>query len=265
MKQAQALLSLLWQDYTSLNPRTLEIYDLLSSKGHVQNDHIALRTYNHPKVNVDALSQYFTNLGYVPMERYQFTQKQLNAQHFEHPDTTLPKVFISELRLESFSRALQNTVNQFIDQITETDLKRWDFPVIGRPWSLTSQTYQALLEESEYAGWVSALGFRANHFTVLVNAHPGFADLKTLNDFLLASGYQMNQSGGLIKGSPDVYLEQSSTMASKIDIPFSDRVLPVPGCYYEFAQRYPLQDGSLFNGFVTGSADKIFESTDTQS
>ena len=38
--------------------------------------------------------------------------------------------------------------------------------------------------------------------------------------------------------------------------------LRVPSCYYEFARRYPLPSGELFQGFVPASADKIFESTD---
>nr|WP_293271384.1 hypothetical protein [Nannocystis sp.] len=43
---------------------------------------------------------------------------------------------------------------------------------------------------------------------------------------------------------------------------FSDGVYAVPGCYYEFARRYPGPDGALFDGFIEGSADRIFESTD---
>jgi hypothetical protein len=36
----------------------------------------------------------------------------------------------------------------------------------------------------------------------------------------------------------------------------------IPGCYYEFAKRYPDADGKLYSGFIAKSADKIFESTD---
>jgi hypothetical protein len=35
----------------------------------------------------------------------------------------------------------------------------------------------------------------------------------------------------------------------------------IPTCYYEFARRYPLADGRLYQGFVAASADRIFEST----
>ena len=35
----------------------------------------------------------------------------------------------------------------------------------------------------------------------------------------------------------------------------------VPSCYYEFAKRYSDSTGQIYQGFVTASADKIFEST----
>jgi len=33
-------------------------------------------------------------------------------------------------------------------------------------------------------------------------------------------------------------------------------------CYYEFAYRYNKENRDVFTGFITNSADKIFESTD---
>ena len=69
-------------------------------------------------------------------------------------------------------------------------------------------------------------------------------------------------SDGKIKGTPDDLLEQSSTLAGEIVVSFSDGPHTIPGCYYEFARRYPDASGRLFSGFVPGSASKIFESTD---
>jgi hypothetical protein len=58
-----------------------------------------------------------------------------------------------------------------------------------------------------------------------------------------------------------VKLEQSSTMADKAVVKFSDGEVSIPSCFYEFAKRYPLDCGTLYSGFVAASADKIFEST----
>jgi hypothetical protein len=123
-------------------------------------------------------------------------------------------------------------------------------------------TYRSLLEESEYAGWMAAFGFRVNHFTVDVRSLRSFEGLGPLNDFLVANGFRLNESGGRIKGTPAERLEQSSTLADAIELEFSDGKARVPSCYYEFARRYPLPSGELFQGFIPASADKIFESTD---
>jgi hypothetical protein len=109
---------------------------------------------------------------------------------------------------------------------------------------------------------LAAFGFRANHFTVDVNALKTFDNLESLNSFLKANGIQLNTSGGEIKGSPRVFIEQSSTLSGEVTVQFADGAKTIPACYYEFARRYTLPNGKLFSGFVAKSADKIFESTD---
>ena len=260
---SEGLLGKLWRDYSRLNPPAGAIHELLESRGEtVANDHIALRTYDDPRVGVDVLARPFTRVGYRAGDDYTFTQKKLFARHYEHEDVELPKVFISELQLGAFSDRLRSIVSGLVDQVSSDDLQRDDLPVIGRPWQLTIQDYHVLAEESEYAAWVAAFGFRANHFTVLVNALRTFDGLGQLNRFLTESGFDLNTRGGQIKGSPEVYLEQSSTLADRVDVNFTDGAETIPACYYEFARRYPLPNGELFRGFVAKSADKIFESTD---
>ena len=82
----------------------------------------------------------------------------------------------------------------------------------------------------------------------------------------------MNDAGGsVIKGSPEVFLEQSATLAEDVVVCFQDGFQKIPYAFVEFAYRYPLagkqKDGlweSYYQGFVTDNADKIFESTNTQ-
>ncbi len=126
---------------------------------------------------------------------------------------------------------------------------------------LSYEVYRKLLEESEYAAWFYVFGFRANHFTVSVNSLNLYNSLEKVNQLLKERGFILNTSGGEIKGTRNDYLRQSSTMADLIGIKFEEG-LYIPCCYYEFAERYPLPNGKIFSGFVAGSADKIFESTD---
>ncbi|MEX1016410.1 MAG: DUF1338 domain-containing protein [Phycisphaeraceae bacterium] len=259
------LIDQLWNDYVNLNPHAQRVHDLLRERDEtIVNDHIAFRTFDDPRVNIDVLAAPFLAHGYTARDSYTFPEKKLFARHYEHSDDGKPKVFISELKTDGFSETLRRTVQNLVDQVPDERTRRADFPVAGRLWDVNYDSYQQLAGESEYAAWLAALGFRANHFTVYVNAFKSFDSLEQLNSFLKKQGFRLNDAGGEIKGSPDVFLEQSSTRAEKVKVDFSDGVHEVPGCYYEFARRYTKPNGELFTGFVARSADKIFQSTDRQ-
>lgn len=268
MKTLNEFFQRLWVDYAAMNDQADAIHKLLEKKGEqIINDHIAFRTVNVPKLGIDAIAKTFVQLGYEPKGEYKFEEKKLRAKHFEHKDPNQPKVFISELKLEECSEYLQKIMKGLVSQVSDKDINREDFVVCGCPWKPISSTdYEKLKAESEYAAWFAVFGFRVNHFTVFVNALKNFKDLEGLNAFLKRSGFPLNSSGGEIKGSPQKdFLVQSSTMASRVKVEFSDKKETVPGCYYEFARRFPLPNGKLFQGFVVQSADKIFESTDNKS
>lgn len=263
----QNLFNTLWKDYTDRNPHALKIFQLFQSQNEtVINDHVAFRTFNDPRINVDKLAEVFKKYGYEEKGQYHFPVKKLFAKHYEHSDPNAPKVFISELLLENFSPFLQDTVRESVNQIPEGLLTHEELVYSGVSWRpLSYETYQTLLKESEYAAWTYAFGFCANHFTVNVNALKNFHTLEEVNQFLMSHGFKLNSSGGLIKGTPAEYLEQSSTLAGEIAVEFSDRTHQIPSCYYEFARRYTLPNGQLYTGFIAASADKIFESTDVSN
>ncbi len=260
------LLDALWRDYVATTPQAERIHRLLAGRGeHVVNDHVALRTYGLPGIGIDALARPFEALGWrAQPDRYRFDDKKLVARYWQHADPALPKVFISELCVTELSAAASQIIDGLVAQLPAGFGARPDLPWAGRPWRVRRAEYESLLIESEYAAWVAAFGFRVNHFTVLVNALTTFPDLSSLNAFLLDHGFTLNDAGGLIKGTPAQRLEQSSTRADSITVDFAGEMLRVPSCYYEFARRYALPGGELFQGFVPASADKIFESTDAR-
>ncbi len=259
----RSLLDAIWQDFLKLNPDARRIHQLFAERNPtIINDHIALRTFDLPRVNIRAIARPFVEGGYKPRGEYYFPVKKLFAEHFEHPDSTLPKLFISELHVDQLSDNAAEIIHQSVSQIPDDAIAAPGFCYSGRHWSLNSDMYQQLLSESEYAAWMCAFGYRPSHFTILVNALQSHRSIDAVNDFLLQQGIQLNNAGGLVKGSPEEFLEQSATLAKPILVPFSDRNMEIPGCYYEFAQRYPLANGQLYQGFVAASADRIFESTD---
>jgi hypothetical protein len=257
------LLDALWRDYVTTTPQADRIHSLLSARGElIRNDHVALRTYGLPGIGIDALARPFEALGWRARDRYRFEDKHLRARYWQHDDHELAKVFISELVVAELSPSAQGVIGRLVGQLPAGFGERADLPYAGRPWRVTYADYTALLAESEYAAWVAAFGFRVNHFTVDVNELSTFPDLIALDAFLIEHGFVLNDNGGTIKGSSADRLEQSSTRADAIEIEFADATMRIPSCYYEFARRYPLPSGELFQGFVPASADKIFESTD---
>lgn len=258
-----ALFENLWQDYKAVTPSAAHIHRILGAEEGqaIINDHIALRTFNLQPVGLDALAEHFLALGYQEGGEYHFKGKKLYARHYEHPDPEAPKVFISELLTEQCSPELQAVVHKLVEQVTLEQVTADNFLYSGRQWDLDSQTYQQLLAESEYAAWLAAWGYRANHFTVSINHLNNFETVTDINQLLKDTGFTVNAAGGEVKGSPQELLEQSSTMADRVPVQFSDREMTIPSCFYEFALRYPKPDGNLYSGFVAASADKIFEST----
>ncbi len=261
--QITQLLDSMWEDYTALNPKALEIYNLfLTKEQRVINDHVAFRTFNDARVNIDQYAKVFIKLGYKKKDQYHFAQKKLNAFHYEHEDKMLPKIFISELLLEEFSENLNEKVQSYLDQMPKSTPENDHFCISGRHWNLSFEDYKELKAESEYAAWLSAYGFRVNHFTVFINYLESFNSLEDLNSYVKSQGHKLNDSGGEIKGSKESFLEQSSTLAYNQTVQFTDGEFEIPSSYYEFAKRYEFEDGKLFHGFISTSADKIFESTD---
>ena len=262
----ETVLENMWQDYLLLNPEAQRVVDtLLSEEERIVNDHIALRTFNVGVVALEECAKPFLNMGYEEKETYFFDTKKLRAKHYEYAaDPSVPKIFISELLVNEFSAEFQDIVNSLVACVSADHVKQPNFFYLGRPWNVSTSQYENLLKESDYGAWMAAIGYRPNHFTISVNHLKKYSDLETLNNFLKAKGFRLNASGGEIKGTPHVCLEQSSTLANRVEVEFTDGKKEVPSCYFEFAKRYPLASGELYQGFVAKSADKIFESTNTQ-
>ncbi len=261
----QELFSKLWNDYTQHTPEAQAIHDLFTNKGDtVVNDHIAYRTVSLPEVTIDIVAEAFKSAGYIEKENYSFPTKHLTAKHYEHPnEKNAPRVFISQLELDDFSKELKKLFEELIGKLQSETLKPENLVLAGNAWGVPSyKRYKQLRKESEYAAWLYVFGFRANHFTVSVNQLDSFSDLESVNNFLKAYGYLLNSSGGEIKGSEEQLLKQSSTLAAIQPIEFEEGTFDLPTCFYEFAERFEDAEGKLYSGFIAQSADKIFESTD---
>jgi hypothetical protein len=265
MEAAQKIFDKIWQDYMFLNPEVKRVYDLFIQYGEqVSNDHIAFRTVNDSRVNIDVLSKQFIDAGYEFRGDYHFKEKHLYAKHFElKAFRNAPRVFISELKLEEMSSELQGVFRLLLDNLPEPKTNASELLFSGNVWGKPQfSVYEKLRQESEYAAWLYVYGFRANHFTVSINTLKKLDSIQKVNQFLKENGFLLNTVGGEIKGTPQDLLEQSSIKASIGSIDFVEGTFDIPITYYEFARRYPDTKGELYGGFIAQSADKIFESTD---
>lgn len=261
----QVFFDQLWHSYVEITPQADKIRNLfLATDAEVINDHVAFRTFANSPIELDNLEPFVLAMGYQVQADYDFEEKKLRARSFIHPDSRVPKIFISELQTHKLSPKLQAILGRYMAQIQTAPTDHSIF-WSGRHWETPSlEDYQAVVAESEYGAWLLTIGLCVNHFTVSVEQLTSTNSLQEVLDRVKAAGFATNQVGGEIKGSPEECLEQGSSMADKQAFVFAggEQQL-IPTCFYEFAKRYPDHQGNLYQGFIAASADKIFESTFT--
>ncbi|MEO5929886.1 MAG: DUF1338 domain-containing protein, partial [Candidatus Kapaibacterium sp.] len=180
----QGVFDFFWADYSVITPDAPKIHALLNERGEtIVNDHIAFRTFDIDPIGVEALGSAFTAFGYSVSGEYHFEKKKLRALSYAHPDPMLPHIFISELLTGEFSAELQEIVRGLAAQIPAGRTGAEIFTALPTWKPVPFETYKRLLEESEYAGWLSAFGIRVNHFTVLINALKTFGSLQEFNSW----------------------------------------------------------------------------------
>ncbi|MDF1559153.1 MAG: DUF1338 family protein [Bacteroidales bacterium] len=143
-----------WHRYSNENPNAKRIYDLFTARGErVVHDHIALQTFDDPRMNIDVIARVFTENGYEARGNYEFRAKKLRGQHIEHKSAPqAPKVFISELLTDQFSDYLKTTVRGYLNSLVDSIYTDPDLVYGGSIWGkIPFATYNKLREESEYA------------------------------------------------------------------------------------------------------------------
>lgn len=290
-KNLDAVLGGLMRRYSERVPDVQKVINAMINEGIIQspeeieNDHIAFRTMGVPNLGIASFEKIFLHYGYEKRDEYNFTEKKLTAYWYAPPEPHYPRIFASELRVHELSDETQRIIHQYTDTVTSDPVDALDLDdaeaidhFLHQPlWTTpTLSDYQALLHESEYAAWVIYNRYYLNHFTISVhNLKAGYNTIDEFVRFLENRGFRLNSAGGTIKVSPDGALRQASTVAQMIDAEFArSEVFRIAGSYVEFAERRILPQFQHLpatqisrqhrrEGFETGNADKIFESTFT--
>ena len=286
----------LMRRYSERVPDVQHVFDamldagIIQSAGDVENDHIAFRTMGVPNLGLASFEKIFLHYGYERRDEYNFIEKKLTAYWYAPPEPHYPRIFASELRVDDLSAEAKRIIHRYTATVTSDPVDALNLDdgeavdrFLHQPlWETpTLADYQALLRESEYAAWVIYNRYYLNHFTISVhNLKPGYNTIEEFVQFLENRGFRLNSAGGTIKISPDENLRQASTVAQLIDAEFAGApgspadFARIASSYVEFAERRVLPQFQHLpanqltrqhrrEGFETGNADKIFESTFT--
>lgn len=287
--QLDIFLNILFDKYAQQVPAVQKITQamirrgIISAQEEIVNDHIAFRTLGVPHLGIASFEKIFLYHGYQKRDNYLFEGKKLNAYWYAPPSEEYPRIFMSELLVGSLSERAQAVIARYTSHIQEDPVDALDLDngdEIGKffhqpLWQLPEKTaYQELLAESEYAAWVIYNRYYLNHYTISVhNLAEGYNHLEEFNRFIELLGVKLNNEGGKIKVSPDGLLRQSSSVAEMQEARFAGgETMEIAGSYVEFAERLVLPEYADLGpdriqaihrreGFETGNADKIFEST----
>lgn len=284
----ERLFDRLWREYRERVSYAKVYEDLVQRLGGTfRNDHVAFRTFAVQSrwSGIAALSRPFEALGYRPAGVYDFPDKSLTSIHFAPPTESLPKLFISELRVWELSPKARKIVlratARSAPRLGDADLaalsnasklgakqrdrllRRWASQ-FARPWPAPRAADAAVLErESQFAAWTLLHGHSVNHFTAAAHAHgvPALDDIEKTVAALKAAGVPMKPE---IEGERGSRLRQSSTQAvvAPVEMRSGSRVVMKPWtyAYFELAER-PLIDGRRFEGFLGAQAANLFEMT----
>jgi hypothetical protein len=289
MNQLDGILDRLMQRYKERVPDVSKVTNGMMEKGvikshmEISNDHIAFRTIGVPELGINSFEKIFLHHGYEKKDSFFFEGKRLNAFWYAPPNPKYPRIFISELVLNDMPIKIQDLVTSYTDEVKLDPVDQLDLEnaeavdkFLHQPlWRLPSwKDYQDLQEVSEYAAWVIYNRYYLNHYTISVHdLRIGYNTIGEFNVFLESIGVLLNDSGGKIKRSKDGLLLQSSTVSQLVEAEFfGGEKKMIPGSYVEFCERKVLDEFNHLpnkeikrehrrDGFETGNADKIFEST----
>ena len=293
------LIDRLWKQYIERVPCAKQYVDLVAQKGgKVVIDHIAFRTFNahtgEQPEGIRAIRHILNFLEYKQVSKYSFLKKKLKATHFEHPDDSFPKIFVSQLEVNELPEWTQKMINASVNStlylLSDKSLellrvleRNGTLPVeaaeylvddlvnyFRRPWNIPLKDDVLKINDvSQYGAWVLLHGNSVNHFAAFINYQEvkEWPDLETTRNALAAEGVPMNDT---IEGEKGSKLQQTATLAVKEEVKVKDETgieqMIWTYAYFELTQRNYIEEGGvkkLFSGFLGEQANHFFDMTQT--
>lgn len=290
---------LLWRHYKTQSPHAQLLEGELIRRGETPVlDHYAIITAPSIYCSMESLAEIFASIGYCLQGRDYLPEKQNDFLWMAEEDAqtnaacdVLPQVVLADFRLHELPESTQTILKKYrhhgnpnaishIKKLAE-QVKKGDAEaattltttlatyLTQRDWPLPSKEDLLKISESnELLAWTLLFGRCPNHFTISVHLLKGFKSLEDFNQFMINDlKLPLNSTGGVIKGSPSIGIEQSSTLGAKITTQTIDELIEIANSFIEFVWRYPKnanQPGTqwhdYFTGFIANNANKVIES-----
>lgn len=267
MSEVRALLDYLWEEYVERVTYARQYRDeVLRRGGTVANDHIAFRTLNVEMLEypsgIFGIERAVELLGYEHKDSYKFPDKHLVANHYEHEDEDLPRIFISQLEVHELPEEIIELIKQATAGAREIFSPHHLHTLFTRPWPAPPrEIVERVNEVSQYGAWTLLHGNSVNHFTAYVNKQnvAEWPDIDATVKGLIELGIPMKDK---VEGEPGSILRQSATKPVMEMVQVGNGgVMEWPYAYYEIAERGYKEDGELFTGFLGPQATHLFEMT----
>jgi 2-oxoadipate dioxygenase/decarboxylase-like protein len=293
------LIKNLWNNYQNSIPCFSHMRDQLKNNGNknLVLDHFAIIDLPGRNSGISNLCQIFSALGFIVQGADYLPDKQNDFLWMAEIDATkkpanvvLPQVVVADFRIEELPIAAKKVINKYIDQIPKSPIRKIQILsgktylgdrssanellqilvtyFSGREWPLPSRhDFKLIHEVNELLAWTLLFGRIPNHFTISVHLLRQFKTFEKFISFLRNDiGLNLNENGGIIKGTESQGIKQASTQGKPIQVQLADGYCTIPGPFIEFIWRYPKGEKNpiswqdYFTGFIPQNANKVVES-----
>lgn len=294
-KIRQAIVQNLWQVYRTTLPQVQQIETALKTYGvaALPLDHFAVIDLPGPHTGIPQLAQIFSALDFMVRGRGYLAEKQNEFWWLAESNSekklaidALPQIVVADFHLDKLPLEIKKIIEKYAAQasafpmlemqklIKECAIDQLCVLIVnyfsGRDWSLPTATEFKMVQEfNELLAWVLIFGRKPNHFTLSAHLLPQFESLSEFNQFLISDlQFDLNEVGGMIKGSALAGIEQSSTIGMPVTVQLSDGQIELAGCFVEFVWRHPKNNFSgeplmwcdYFSDFIGNHANNVIES-----
>lgn len=290
---AYALTAILFEDLLQRVPTGQAYVQDCRIKGQkVVFDHGAVRSIKFPQgfpvANVpngqDVFLQVLTPLGFEKFGDYPLARLKMTGRAYGHPDLpeSIPQFFVSELHVEQFSDAFQAAARSVMSKAEQplTDAAKAVLAKYAKGEPVTVQEliqtlpsmadifarwhanptlkdYETLLAESAEAAWIATEGAYYNHATDRVIDVAALADEQRALGRPIKDALEVSSTGLVIQTA----FKADRVMRTFVLDDGNTTTREVPGSFYEFITRKPLEDGALDLRFDSSNAQGIFKMT----